>query len=485
MTASGVAKSGAIRRQENRGRRRARRLLIAATLAAATAAGALVGQAAGDLPAIDVATASVDSLFTTETGDQAYSQPIAGLDAAQAALFAKGRDGMHKLWVVAPSMLGLWGRGPTSNAEICTDCHDNNGRGALPERSDEPLSAMLVRLSVKGADEHGAPLPHPAYGGQLQQQGILGYVPPEGEALVSWKRTVTILDDGTKVELRSPEIRFRKLAFGPIGPDTLQSVRLAPALVGLGLLQAVPEATIASLAGSAHGDGIRGRVNRVWDIEAQRLIPGRFGLKANQPSLRQQIAAAFHEDLGVNSALFPDENCPEVQVACRKFPPGGRPELTPDRLVALSFYMQARAVPQRRDRDDPIARRGEQLFSSLNCDACHVPTLLTGDDAMPPQLARQTIHPYTDLLLHDMGEGLADGRPDFAAGPRDWRTPALWGMGLARTVNGNAFLLHDGRARNAEEAVLWHGGEAGPARKRYAALDAGDRAALLRFLDSL
>ena len=453
-------------------------------MAGATALGAMVPSGVG-APLEPDAAAGPTNFQTAETGTQAYSMPVATLDAVQSALFAKGRDGMHQLWVVAPSMLGLWGRGPTSNGEMCTDCHDNNGRGAVPETPDDALSSMLVRLSVAGADAHGGPLPHPDYGGQLQPQGILGKVPAEGEAVVDWKSSTAVLADGTRVDLRSPELRFRRLAFGPIGPDTMRSMRLAPALVGLGLLEAVPEAAIAALADRDPGDGIHGTMNRVWDIDEQRRALGRFGLKANQPTLRQQIAAAFHEDLGVNSALFPDENCPPVQETCRRFPPGGRPELTPDRLEALTFYMHARAVPQRRDITDAEVLRGERLFAALNCAACHMPTLRTGANAAAPPLADQVIHPYTDLLLHDMGEGLADGRPDFAAGPRDWRTPALWGMGLARSVNGNGFLLHDGRARNAEEAVLWHGGEAAPVRDRYAALDAAARAALLRFLDSL
>lgn len=454
-------------------------------LAAAVAAGGMLAANGAEAP--PGASAGIDDAphMTAEGGANAYSMPVATLDAAQSALFAKGRAGMHQLWVVAPSMLGLWGRGPTSNAEVCTDCHENNGRGTVPATTEEPLTSALVRLSVAGTDAHGGPLPHPVYGGQLQHQGILGKVPAEGEAVVSWRHSTVTLADGTPIDLRAPEVRFRRLAFGEIDPDTLLSLRVAPALIGPGLLDAVPDQTLAALAQRDPGDGIRGRMNLVWDIEGQRLTPGRFGLKANQPNLRQQIATAFHEDLGVNSTLLPDENCPPPQEACRRFPPGGRPELTPDRLSALEFYLRTLVPPQRRNVDDPDVRRGEALFMALNCAGCHVPTLRTGSTTVPRQLADAVIHPYTDLLLHDMGDGLADGRADFAAGPRDWRTPALWGLGLARVVNGNALLLHDGRARSTEEAILWHGGEAAPARNRYAGLAAGERAALLRFLDSL
>jgi CxxC motif-containing protein (DUF1111 family) len=214
-------------------------------------------------------------------------------------------------------------------------------------------------------------------------------------------------------------------------------------------------------------------------------VPGRFGLKANQPSLRQQIARAFIADLGVSSHLFPEENCPQAQIRCRRQPPGGRPELKAQQLDALEFYLRALAAPERRNPDDPQVRRGGELFEQARCDVCHVPQLVTGDFAPLPQLSRRTIHPYTDLLLHDMGEGLADGRPDFEAGGRDWRTPALWGLGLSAAVNGNAFLLHDGRARDVTEAILWHCGEAQGSRDAFARMSADERAALVAFVLSL
>jgi CxxC motif-containing protein (DUF1111 family) len=455
---------------------RAIALLLAPAAAAAALAASSLGLKsanAGDASAIEPA------------GEQAYAQPWPTLDAQQRERFAEGREMFHQRWVVAPSALGLWGRGPTSNGEVCTDCHASGGAGRPPLDPAEPMRSMLVRLSVAGRDAHGGPLPHPVYGDQLQFQGVLRLVPGEGEAFVTWRETTVGFADGATASLRAPVVRFQHLNFGPIEPDTMISPRVAPRLVGLGLLEAVAEDTLLEIAERQKAQGVAGRANRVWDVEAGGARLGRFGLKANQPSLRQQIASALIADLGITSLLYPDENCPSQQTRCRLQPPAARPELKPHQLDALAFYLRALAVPERRDPDDPRVRRGGQLFEQARCDVCHVPQLVTGNFAPLPQLSRQTIHPYTDLLLHDMGEGLADGRPEFEAGPRDWRTPPLWGLGLSEAVNGNGFLLHDGRARNVSEAILWHGGEAQRSRDAFARMSADERAALVAFVLSL
>jgi CxxC motif-containing protein (DUF1111 family) len=212
---------------------------------------------------------------------------------------------------------------------------------------------------------------------------------------------------------------------------------------------------------------------------------GRFGLKANQPGLRQHVTGAFLADLGVTSVLFQEENCTAAQRECRAMPLFHQPELDEPQLDALLFYLRVLAPPPRRNAADPQIQQGERVFAQLQCAACHVPTLVTGDSPALPQLARQTIHPYTDLLLHDMGDGLADGRADFEAGPRDWRTPPLWGLGLTERVNGSGSLLHDGRARNVVEAILWHGGEAQGSRDAFARLPRGEREAVVAFVLSL
>ena len=417
--------------------------------------------------------------------DQAYQQPTRFLNAGELEQFKEGKKGFAQHWVVAPSILGLWGRGPTSNAEACTDCHENGGRGRPPRDETEPMLSMLVRLSIPGADAHGGPNPHPVYGDQLQNEGILGRVPPEGDARVSWNVQSVRMADGEIVQLRAPVLKFQNLNFGPLGAGVMTSMRVAPVLVGVGLLDAVAEDSIRALAADQHRKGLRGRVNIVWDLINNREALGRFGYKANQPSVEQQIFLAYHADLGVTSRWFPEENCTEVQLECLAEPPGGHPELPQEFVDPVLFYARGLAVPARRNLDDPQVQRGELLFHLTGCDGCHAPTLETGEYAALSALSHQTIHPYTDLLLHDMGEGLADGRPDFRAGGRDWRTAPLWGLGLSRTVNGNDSLLHDGRARNPTEAILWHGGEAQPSREQFSAMPKPDREALLAFLRSL
>jgi CxxC motif-containing protein (DUF1111 family) len=408
-----------------------------------------------------------------------------GLDPARLEQFSSGREEFNQRWVVFLSIGGKWGRGPTSNAEVCTDCHLNNGRGHAPESEKEALASMVVRLSIPGEDEHGGPRAHPRYGDQLQNQGELGRVPAEGNAFIAWESHEEKLADGAVLNLRKPKLGFRDLAFGELGAGTLTSVRIAPPVFGAGLLDAVTPETLRDIARRQRQMGFNGRVNYVWDATEQAIVPGRFGWKANQPSLRQQAAASFLNELGVTTSVFQRENCPDIQVACRKRPPGLVPEQSDRAFDALLLYLRALAVPARRNVDDPVVQRGEQLFARAQCAVCHVPEMKTGVYPALRQLGQQSIHAYTDLLLHDMGEGLADGRPDYLAGPRDWRTPPLWGIGLGARFNGNTALLHDGRARNATEAILWHGGEAEVARETFRALAAGEREALLAFVNSL
>jgi CxxC motif-containing protein (DUF1111 family) len=450
-------------------------------LVAALAAGAVFALAGEvQLPAL-----SGGNFTVADESAPAYALPGPGLDAAQLELFAQGRQEFHQRWVVLPVIGGKWGRGPTSNGEICIDCHAGNGRGHAPESANEPLVSMVVRLSIRGEDEHGGPLPHPNYGDQLQNQGELGRVLAEGDAVVAWSEHEERLADGSSVTMRTPKLGFSNLAFGPLGADIMTSVRIAPAVFGAGLLDAIAENTVLDIARRQQDLGFDGRPNYVWDAEKQTTALGRFGWKANQPSLRQQDASAYLNDMGVTTSVFKRENCPEIQTACRKRPTGMVPEQPDQAFNELLFYTRALGVPARRRIDDPVTARGEQLFAQAQCAVCHVPEMKTGEYPALPRLGHQVIRPYTDLLLHDMGEGLADGRPDFRAGPRDWRTPPLWGIGLSNKVNGNASLLHDGRARNLTEAVLWHGGEAGVSRDAFRGMAAADRAALQAFVDSL
>jgi CxxC motif-containing protein (DUF1111 family) len=234
-----------------------------------------------------------------------------------------------------------------------------------------------------------------------------------------------------------------------------------------------------------NGDGISGRPNHVWDVANAAVTLGRFGWKANQPRLEQQNSGAFEGDIGITSPLFPDENCTTAQPECEAAPNGGGPEIDRTRVDQIDFYSKFLAVPARRDYRDPEVLQGEASFKDLGCASCHTPTFTTGIVDDLPELSAQLIHPYTDLLLHDMGDDLADGRPDFEADGNEWRTPPLWGIGLFEDVNDHTRYLHDGRARNLEEAVLWHGGEAASAAAAFKALSGSERGALLRFLGSL
>ncbi len=347
------------------------------------------------------------------------------------------------------------------------------------------MLSMLVRLSVPGTSETGGPRPHPAYGDQLNDRSILN-VPAEGQVAITYSETPGHYEDGEPYSLRAPSYRFEDPAFGPLGDDIMISPRVAPAVIGLGLLEAVPKETILALADpdDTDGDGISGRPNWPWDTIAGAPALGRFGWKANTPSLRQQNAGAANGDIGITSTLFPNDNCASAQEACDAAAIHEGPELSDRFLDRLTFYTRVLAVPDRRDALDPAVVQGEALFRAAGCASCHMPTLVTGDHPVPA-LTGQTIHPFTDLLLHDMGDGLADGRPDFLADEREWRTPPLWGIGLVETVNGHTEFLHDGRARNLAEAVLWHGGEAEAARTAFTAMARTEREALLAFLASL
>lgn len=430
---------------------------------------------------------SAGNATTFSKSEEAYSAPFFTLDPGTLRAFAFGRHLFRRNWKAAPaSVEGSDGLGPTYNRVSCAGCHLRDGRGRPPASPEEPMKSMLVRLSVPGVGANGGPVPHPVYGGQLQDKSILG-IPEEGRATIHYSDIAGTFADGEAYRLRRPTYHFTDLRHGPLGDDILYSPRVAPAIHGLGLLEAVDDALIFDAADpdDSDGDGISGKVNLVWDSDTGRQRLGRFGWKANTASLRGQVAGAALGDMGITTSLFPSNNCTPAQDACVAAPTGGAPELSDQHLDMLVVYAQTLAVPARRTPDDPIVRRGEALFAAAGCAGCHTPTLSTGTDTLLPQLANLTIHPYTDLLLHDMGEGLADNRPDFAASGREWRTPPLWGVGLVQRVNLHRYLLHDGRARGVMEAVLWHGGEAAAARDAVRAMPKTDRDALVAFLRSL
>ncbi|MBM4197781.1 MAG: thiol oxidoreductase [Gammaproteobacteria bacterium] len=420
-------------------------------------------------------------------GERAFKALAANAAPMRIAFFTFGETIFTTLWEPAPGQPGTDGLGPVFNREGCAECHQRNGRGRPPQDDEAPMMSMLVRLSLPGVGLHGGPLPVPGYGDQLQDRAVKG-VAAEGQAVIRWREEPGRFADGTPFSLRRPGIEFRKLAFGELPDGVLTSARVANPMIGLGLLEAVPETLLRQLADpdDRDGDGISGRVNEVWDAPKQAAAIGRFGWKASVASLLHQNAGAALGDMGITTPVFGEDLCESVQVACRREALAVRdsPELLPEFFQHLATYTRLLAVPRQRNPEAPAVTRGEALFRASGCAGCHLPTLVT-QEALVPELANQVFHPFTDLLLHDMGEGLADGRPDFLASGSEWRTAPLWGIGHTEEVSGFSLYLHDGRARSLEEAILWHGGEAARARENFRTLSQDDRASLIAFLRSL
>lgn len=419
------------------------------------------------------------------TGRNAFSFPAPTLTNDERRQFEIGDSFFTQNWVTAPASTDARdGLGPTFNAQACSSCHLRDGRGTPASTGDGELG-LLLRISVPGASAASAPVPHPVYGDQLQDRANVG-VPAEGELVVSYSEVAGEYGDGTPYSLRAPTYTVESPAFGPLGDDVMFSPRLAPQVIGMGLLEAIPETEIvgASDPDDDDGDGISGRPNRVTNPRSGTIELGRFGWKANAATVEAQSAGAFNGDVGITSTLLPDTTCTKAQLVCAAEPNGGEPEVTDDRLGSVVFYSRTLAVPAMREADDETVLAGAEAFDEFGCASCHTPTFTTGD-ADIAALRNQVIHPYTDLLLHDMGDGLADGRPDFDASGTEWRTPPLWGLGLIEDVGGVRFMLHDGRARTIEEAILWHGGEAERAREAFRTAEAELRSAVVAFLDSL
>ena len=415
-------------------------------------------------------------------GPDAYTFPLANLDAAgvEQHFLADGAFGQQFVSAPAPKFGGV---GPLFNQNACESCHVRNGRGIVPQFDGDPATGLLLRLSLNGdIDPEFGGRAVPGYGTQLQTKGVFG-VTVEGKLAKTETLERFRYADGSGVELSRPRYTIGD-PYAPLPADVRISPRLAPAVHGLGLLEAIREADILALADAEdhNRDGISGRPNQVWDVLAKAPRLGRFGWKAEQPTAAQQAADAAHNDMGLTNFYFPEEHC-DGQENCVDFRQNDN-DLDRETIELLAFYFQTVAVPARRDLTKAIVRQGQQIFAQLNCGSCHHPEFTTGSHEIQA-LAQQRIFPYTDLLLHDMGPGLADDRPTFAAGGQEWRTAPLWGVGLAQVVNPKATFLHDGRAKTLEEAILWHGGEAETSKQAFAKLSAGERTALIDFVSSL
>ena len=435
----------------------------------------------------------------------AFSHASANMPFERELDFKVGNGFFKRLWVTAPaSTKAADGLGPLYNARACQRCHLKDGRGHPPEANwpEDNAVSMFLRLSIPPQNEQDrqalasgrvSVIAEPTYGTQLQDFAIPGHA-AEGRMHIEYREIPITLEDGTEYSLRSPRYSVTDLGYGPLHAQTLLSPRVAPQMIGLGLLEMVPQQAILANADpeDANKDGISGKPNRVWSAAEQRPMLGRFGWKAGAPTIDEQNQGAFAGDMGISVPLHPAGygECTARQSDCRKAPDGNSPEyanLEADQDVTdlVLFYARHLAVPARRHADDPHVLRGKKLFHDTGCAACHTPSFVTGRSEDRPELSGQLIWPYTDLLLHDMGEGLADHRPEVAADGREWRTAPLWGIGLTETVSGHTYFLHDGRARNLTEAILWHGGEAQASRDRFAALQRQQREDLLAFVNSL
>ncbi|HYD15290.1 MAG TPA: di-heme oxidoredictase family protein [Hyphomicrobium sp.] len=463
-----------------------------------------VDKAAGLEPGEEMPGGSATSRESVDNRD-AFSHFSHGIGFEGESRFKVGNAIFRKLWVAAPSSTQASdGLGPLYNARGCQNCHLKDGRGRPPLANwpDENAISMFLRLSIPPeteeqkrvlADHKATTIPDPVYGTQLQNIGIQGH-DGEGHMHIDYADVPVTLAGGQVVTLRKPAYSITELAYGPLHPKVMLSPRIAPQMIGLGLVEAIPEADIRANADPDDKDenGISGRTNEVWSASKNSVQLGRFGWKAGISSILDQSASAAAGDVGLSNPLapLPAGDCTPAQKTCLSAPNGnsasqGGFELSGELLDLVTFYSQNLAVPARRGASDPTVLQGKALFHKAGCAACHQPSFTTGEAPGQPHLSKQLIWPYSDFLLHDMGDGLADNRPEGDADGREWRTAPLWGVGLTQVVSGHTFLLHDGRARNVEEAILWHGGEAQAARDAYVALSPEEREALLKFVNSL
>ncbi len=435
------------------------------------------------------------------TDADAFSLPSGNISFEQELDFRVGNGLFKKIWVSSPSStLASDGLGPLYNARSCQRCHIKDGRGHTPANADDNAISMFLRVSIPGSPEDApaeiedyiATLPDPNYGGQMQDFALAGH-PAEYRLDITYEEIPVELSEGEVVSLRNPTYTAADLGYGPLHPEAMLSPRVAPQMIGLGLLESIPVEDLLANADpdDVDGDGISGRPNIVWSVEFDQPMMGRFGHKAGMPTVMEQSSAAFSGDIGISTPLYPAPagDCTPAQTNCIEAPHGDNDvrgfEIDQQGMDLVAFYSRNLGVPARRDTDDPEVLHGKEVFHTSGCASCHVPSFVTHRMQDRPEHSFQLIWPYTDLLLHDMGDGLADNRPEARATGREWRTPPLWGVGLTERVSGHTQFLHDGRARSLLEAILWHGGEAQAARDTVVSMPKADRDALIRFLESL
>ena len=412
-------------------------------------------------------------LISTFLNASSLQERQTGLSDSQLDSFVLGKSFFRTPWVEAPSATTARdGLGPLFSANTCISCHPQNARGSVYNAKGEISRSLVTRISVKNSQAIDPKLGfavEPTYGSQLSINAIYG-VTPEGKPSRTYKE---------KMGLKKPIYAIEKLGYGPLSKDTILSQRVAPALVGLDFLEQISDAQILESEdiNDSNSDGISGKANRVYSPLTSQKAIGRYNYKANAPTVKYQVAAAMSNDMGLTSPLFPSESCTTSQKECLESPKGKDAFDVPmQRLDAVTFYLKNLKLPQ--TKKSYAYRSGLEIFKQIGCVSCHREsfTLESG----------KKIHPFSDLLLHDMGEGLADGREEFDASGSEFRTTPLWGISVSqRVLKKRMTYLHDGRATTLQEAILWHGGEAERARESFEALSPEKKRVLTEFLESL
>jgi CxxC motif-containing protein (DUF1111 family) len=430
---------------------------------------------------------SVGLLTNKLSGSNAFNHAVPNLPLNEDLLFYVGNSLFQQSWIRSGgSTTARDGLGPTFNANACSECHRKVGRGKPLEAGQRFSKGFLLRISKPGKNIYGGPKPVHGYGNQIQERSNLG-ISIEANVEVNYEFISGSFDDGEPYELRKPIYSIVDEQFGSL-QGVFTSPRVGQQVIGLGLIDAlaVEDILINQDEFDSNNDGISGKANLVWNFSTNKTQVGRFGWKANEPTLLQQVASAFSGDIGLTNSVFPNKNCPSPQKDCNSEKNGGNPEVSDRQLNNIMVYSSSLSVPIRRNYDKKNVLNGKKLFRDMKCNSCHKEVFKTSDNyPFNPTLQNITIRPFSDFLLHDMGEGLADNRSDYLANGKEWRTQPLWGLGLIQEVNKHNFLLHDGRARGIQEAILWHSGEAEKSKNSYKRLTKKDRENVLAFLNSL
>ena len=416
-----------------------------------------------------------------------FIKPIKNLSDKQYDTFILGRSFFTIPWVEAPSATTARdGLGPLFNANTCASCHPGNGRGNLYNKDNQFSRNLIAKLSIKNrfTKEHkeilktSALIMEPNYGMQIAINGIHG-VNYEAKPDIKFKEKKVVFPDGEIAMLLKPTYALKDLQYGPLHKDAILTFRLAPSLNGLGLIEDISDEDILKNQDEfdKNNDGISGRANFVYSAITKEMELGRYSWKASIATLKQQTADAANNDMGITTSIFPNDTCTKNQKACNEAPkPRDSIDLTDLRLDAITYYLKNRKTYSA--KKDKAYKEGLEIFKTIGCISCHIDSFVTKKGVK--------ISPFTDMLLHDMGEELADGRSEFKARGNEWRTPPLWGLALHEKINKRKpRLLHDGRARDFQEAILWHGGEARTSKENYMNLEKELRKKLIKFLEKV